>query len=98
MEKYVITKAAVVDLIAWIVREFGVVKFPEKKKSLWISFGGFRQVDVRMEIVVKSGLNIPETVEKFRAKLAASLEKLAGLNVRESTIIVRGLYDESVEN
>ncbi len=98
MEKYVITKQAVADLVAWVVREFGSVKFPDRKKSLWISVGGFRQVDLRMEILVKNGQNIPETVEKFRAKLAVSLEKLAGLTVRESTIIVRGLYDESVEN
>lgn len=98
MEKYVITKTAIEHLVKWVINEFGCVKLPPKQKGVSISLVGLRYVDTHVEILVKSGENIPEMMEKLNQKLKVSLEKLAGLELRHSKITVRGLYDESIQN
>lgn len=97
MEKFVITRKAVEDLVKWTVQEFGSVRLAGKKRPVVVSFVGFRQVDVKLDIEMKVGLNMLETTEKLHQKLKTTLEKLAGLDLRHSKITVRGLYDESVE-
>jgi len=106
MEKCVITKEAVADLVRWAAQERNSqgkktgqpeVKLPTTKKPLRVSFTGWHQVDVDMEILVKSGANILKTTEKFHQKLSTILKELAGLELRRCKITVRGLYDDEIE-
>ncbi|MCX7882108.1 MAG: hypothetical protein N2314_02670 [Brevinematales bacterium] len=97
MEKFVISKQAVEDLITWTLKEFPSVSLPEKKRAVSLFFVGFHQIDVQLDILVKSGVNMVETMEKLHQKLKVTLEKLAGLDLRHCKITVRGLYDESLE-
>ncbi|MFN4217365.1 MAG: hypothetical protein ACK4HQ_08215 [Brevinematales bacterium] len=94
MEKVIITKKAVEDLVRWTVKECENVRLVSEKRPVSVSFVGSYQVEVKVDIEIKAGLNIVEKTEELRKQIKTTLEKHARLDLRYSKITVRGLYDE----
>jgi|GEM_PF-2174691 uncharacterized alkaline shock family protein YloU len=107
MERYTITKQAVKDLVARVVRKMGVVRLLPLKKGflsrssrdelrIWVRFRGYNQVDIRMDVEVRNGEKLPETMDKISQSVRSELKKICALELREIKITVRGLYEEEL--
>lgn len=101
MNRYVVKKKSLSGLVKNTVNKNSDIRFHHqtflrfiKNRPLRINYINMHKVNVRLELEVRFGINVIETVNKISEEVRKNLEQLTGVSVKSIEIVVKDIFNE----
>lgn len=101
MRRFIVNKTSLQSMVKHTINKSKAVRLFErvifwkiKNKPLKISYIGSSSVAIKVDIEIKFGENIIETVAKMSKLICDNLVKLAGIHVKSLELNVKDVFNE----